>query len=219
MALARASKSFLEEQVKGLHELIAKAERGELVTADQIAVSVEESVARELLNAPLPQEQVIGGRVRVRIESAEPYFRGNQGAMVFRARATSERLPDQFAELELAGGLDQMKLVNGRLSARARIVHFSIVRASVGPLAQGALESLVRENLDSIQDLIPALEVPVRLDERVSIPSFDEGPVSAKGGELPVQAKVSHVLYANQRLWILIDARVGPWYTAPKAGS
>lgn len=218
MAIARTTKAFVEAQVAGLQELIGKAERGELVTADQIAVSVEESVARELLNAPLPQEQVIAGRVRVRIESAEPYFRGSQGAMLFRARATSEDLPGAFAELELGGGLDEMKLVNGRLSARARLVHFSIVRASVGPLAQGALESLVRENLGAIEDQIPPLEIPVHIDEKVSIDGFDAGPVSAKGGELPLQARVSHVLYANQRLWVLIDANVGPWKPATKAG-
>lgn len=217
--MARVTRTFLEAQVSGLQELIAKAERGELVTADQLAVSVDESVARELLNVPLPQEKIIGGNVRVSIEKAEPYFRGSQGAMLFRARATSQRMPAQFAELELGGGLDEMKLVEGRLSARVRLIHFSIVKASVGPLAQAALESLVRENLDSIQDLIPPLEVPVHLDERVAIPGFDEGPVSVKGGALAVKAKVSHVLYANQRMWVLIDAGIGEWEPDAKAGS
>jgi hypothetical protein len=215
-ARARVTKAFLEAQVAGLQGLIGKAERGELVTADQIAVGVEEGVARELLNAPLPQEQVIAGRLRVRIEAAEPYFRGSQGAMGFRARVTSEDLPGAFAELELGGTLGDMTLVGGRLSARVRLFHFSIIRASVGPLAQAALESVVRENLDAIQEQIPPLEVPVHIDEKISIDSFDAGPVSARGGELPLRAKVSHVLYAHQRLWVLIDAKVGPW--AKKAG-
>ena len=82
---------------------MAKAERGEIVTADQIAISVDEDVARELLNASLPLERVIGGRLRVRIDKVEPYFRGTRSALVFQARASSDDLKNAFADLELAG--------------------------------------------------------------------------------------------------------------------
>jgi hypothetical protein len=212
-AFARVNKAYLASQVAGLEALIAKADKGGLETASQIAVSLDESTARNLLNAPLPQEKVIAGRIRVSVVHAEPFFRGSQGALLFRARASSDRLPGHYAELEFAGGLEEMKLENGRLSARPRLLHFSIVQASAGPLAQAALESLVRENLDDIQGLIPALEVPVRLEERVSIPGFEEGPVSVKGGSVTVQGKISHVLYAEQRLWVLLDVGVGAWET------
>ena len=46
-ARARARKVFLENQLKGLRDLVSKAERGEIVTADQIAISLEE---REFLH-------------------------------------------------------------------------------------------------------------------------------------------------------------------------
>jgi hypothetical protein len=218
-AKAKVQKEFLEKQLVSLQELLAKAERGELVTADQIAISVDEGVAREILNASLPQEQVVGGHARIRIEGAEPFFRGNQAALLFQARVTSEDLPGQFAELELGGALEDLKLVDGRLAARVDLAHFTVRKASVGPLAQALVESLVRSNLSAIQDAIPAFEIPVRLDQHLEVDRFHEGPVEAAGGELPLTVEVSQVLQLNQRLWVLIDAKAGPWKAKKKEAS
>jgi hypothetical protein len=134
--------------------------------------------------------------------------------LLFHARVTSDELPNHFADLELAGGLQELKLVEGRLKADIEIVHFSVVKASVGPLAQGLVETLVRNNMALIQGAIPAFEVPVRLDQQVRIDRFEEGPVAAAGGELPLMVAVSQVLALNERLWILIDAKAGPWKPA-----
>ena len=43
-ARAKAQKRFLQEQVASLQELVARAERGELATADRIAIGVHENV-------------------------------------------------------------------------------------------------------------------------------------------------------------------------------
>lgn len=207
----KVRKDFLEKQVAGLTELLASAQKGELVTHDQIAISVDESVAQQILNASLPRDQPIGDHAVVRIEHAEAYFRGNQAAMGFRARVTSDRLPDQFAELELGGNLEDLKLVDGRLAGRVEIAHFTVRKASVGPLAQGIVENLVRGNLQLIQGAIPPFELPVKLDQQVKIDEFNAGPVSAAGGELPLTLQVSQVLPIRERLWILIGAKAGPW--------
>jgi hypothetical protein len=213
-ARAKASKVLLENQLVSLRQLLGRSERGELVTSNQIAIGIDEDVARQILNAPLPREQAVGGHVTIRIERAEPLFRGNQAGLVFQARATSVDVPDHFAALELAGSLADLKLEDGRLAARVALNHFSVREASVGPLGQGLLENLVRGHLETIQQAIPAFEVPVHLDQRIRLASFNEGPVSAAGGELPLAVAVSEVLPVNQRLWVLIDAKVGPWVGA-----
>jgi len=207
----KVEKGFLEKQIRSLESLVAQAERGELVTAGQIAIGIDEGVAREILNASLPQEIPAGEHANIRIESAEPYFRGSLAALLFTARITSPDLAGAFAEVELGGGLAGMKLVKGRLQARVSLGHFRVVKASVGPLAQGLVETLVRGKLADIQNSVPPFEVPVRLDQSISIAKFDEGPVSAKGGELPLSVEVSQVLAINQRLWVLIDSKAGPW--------
>jgi predicted transcriptional regulator len=210
-ARARVRKAFLEKQIAGLHELVAKAERGEVVTTDQIAISVDEGVANELLNASLPQERMIGGKLRVRIDAVEAFFRGTQSILAFRARATSDGLQGAYADLELAGGLSELSLRDGRLSAKVSLEHFSVLKASVGPLAQGVVEHLVRDNLGILADAVPPFEIPVRLDQTIRIGGFKEGPVSAAGGQLPLTLAVSQVLQINRKLWVLIDAKAGPW--------
>ena len=216
-ARARARKAFLESQIVGMKELVAKVERGEVVTADQVAISVDEVVARELLNASLPLERVIGGRLRVRIDKVEVYFRGSRSALVFQARATSDDLPNAFADLELAGGLADLELKDGRLSAKVALTHFSVLHASLGALAQGVVEHVVRDNLGSLAEVIPPFEIPVGLDQTIRIPGLKEGPVSAAGGQLPLKLTVSQVLQINQKLWVLIDAKAGPWEPNPEA--
>ncbi len=213
----KVQQGFLENQIKSLESLLAQAERGELVTAGQIAIGIDEGVAREILNASLPQEVPAGEHAKIRIETAEPYFRGNVPALLFTARITSPDLAGAFAEVELGGGLSGMKLVKGRLQARVSLGHFRVLKASVGPLAQGLVENLVRGKLADIQQSVPPFEVPVRLDQSIGIARFDEGPVAANGGELPLSVEVSQVIAANQRLWILIDSKAGPWKKATAA--
>jgi hypothetical protein len=213
-ARERMRKQVLEKQLVELEELRGKAERGELVRADQIAVSIGEKAATEILNVPLPREQVIAGRARVRLEQAVAYFRGNQAILLFKARAQSEDWKNAYADLELAGGLDDVELSEGRLRARVQLVHFTVLEASVGTLAVGVVERLVRDNLQVLQGAIPPFEVPVRLDEQIALTSFEEGPVSARGGALPLAVQVAQVLNINERMWILLDVKAGPWKAA-----
>jgi len=218
-ARAKAQKAFLTKGIAELTELAEKAERGELATSGHIAIGVDETTASTILNASLPQEQIVAGRIRIRIESVTPFFRGNQAALVFKSRVTSEDMPEQFAALELAGALNEITLVEGTLAGRVELAHFRVTSASVGPLAQGLVESLVRGNLGLIQDVIPPFQIPVRLDQLVRVDRFAEGPVEAPGGELPLAAEVAEVLALNTRLWVLIEAKAGPWKAAERAGA
>ena len=152
----------------------------------------------------------------MRIDKVEPYFRGTQSALVFQARASSDDLKNAFADLELAGGLSDLALRDGRLSAKVALGHFSVLNASVGPLAQGVVEHLVRDNLGSLAEVIPPFEIPVGLDQTIRIGGLKEGPVSAAGGQLPLKLTVSQVLQINKRLWVLIDAKAGPWEGIPE---
>jgi hypothetical protein len=215
-ARAKTEKAFLVKGIAELEELAEKAEEGDLVTSGHIAIGVDETTASTILNASLPQEQVVARRIRIRIESVIPFFRGNQAAVVFKSRVTSEDLPNQFAALELAGALNEIKLVEGTLRGQVELAHFRVTNASVGPLAQGVVESLVRGNLGLIQDVIPPFQIPVRLDQLVRVDRFAEGPVEAAGGELPLAAEVAQVLSLNTRLWVLIEAKAGPWKAAKR---
>jgi hypothetical protein len=53
----------------------------------------------------------------------------------------------------------------------------------------------------------------------VRVDRFEEGPVSAAGGELPLTIEVAQVLALGQRLWVLIDAKAGPWTASPASSA
>ena len=214
MTLARSTAAFRRSQIEGLEALIARAEKGELVTADQIAIGISEDAVKTLLNASLPREVVVKDRLRVRVESAEPFFRGNRAALLFRAKASSVGMPTASATLELGGGLEQFRFEDGKLLAKVSLGHFTVLESSIGDLASNALDSLVRPNIAMIQDAIPAVEVPVEIAQSIKIGGLTEGAVVAKPGALPLEIAVSQVVPVNQRLWVLLKAKAGPWQTA-----
>jgi len=214
-ARARANARLLGEQIRSLEALVAKAEAGELDTDQQVAVAVSEDVVTSLVGASLPLEIKINERVRLRLESVQAFFRGNRSGLLMRARVSSVDVPDAFATLELGGALKEFTFAEGKLSTSASIEHFSVIESSVGDLAADLVENLVKENLQLIQQAIPPLVVPVNLEESVKIDGLTEGVVVAKPGTLPLAIAVAQVLPVNGRLWILLDAKAGPWKPLP----
>jgi hypothetical protein len=210
----RSQAEFRRGQIASLEKLIAQAEKGDLVTTDLIAIGISEEAVRTLLNASLPQETVVADRLRVRLESAEPSFRGNKAGLLLRARASSVDAPDAYATLEMGGGLEDFKLDGGKLTATVRLAHFSVLESSIGDLAADALDSLVRANAEAIQHAIPPIEIPVQLEESIQIGGLTEGAVVAKPGALPLRISVSRVIPVNERLWVLLQAKAGPWQPA-----
>lgn len=214
VARARASAVFLKEQIGGLQELVRRAEAGELVTENQLAIGISEGVAKELIDASLPQEAVVAERLRVRIESATPIFRGTKAALLFQARVSGVHTPSASASVELGGNLEEFRLHEGRLLARVNLVHFSVLEASVGDLAADVVDNLIKRNLEAIQAAIPEIQIPVHLEQSIKIDGLDEGAVVAKPGSLPLGISVAQVIPVNERLWVLIDAKAGPWQRA-----
>lgn len=214
VALKRAQAVFRREQIASLEKLIAKAEKGELVTSDLIAIGISEELVKALLGASLPQEVVVADRLRVRLESAEPVFRGNKAGLLFRARVSSVDAPNAYATVEMGGTLENFKLDGGKLTAAVRLAHFSVIESSIGDLAADALDGLVRANAGAIQNAIPPVEIPVELERSVTIGGLTEGAVVARPGALPLDISVRHVVPVNQRLWILLQAKAGPWQPA-----
>lgn len=218
-ARARAQGSFLRDQIAGLQNTIGQVERGELTTTDQVAIGVSEDLVRSLLNASLPLETVLAERLRVRVESATPLFRGSRAALLFRTTVSSVNVPGASASLEIGGALESFELAEGRLRARVKVAHFEVRESGLGDLAADAIETLFRAHAATFQDAIPALEIPVQLDEAISIGGLREGPVVAKPGALPLNVGVSNVIVGDRRLWVLLKAEAGKWQPQVAAAS
>lgn len=207
----RATEAFLVAQVADLKRLIARVETGDLVSRDRIAISVSESIVKQLIDATLPTETTIARRFRVRIESAQPFFRGNNAALVFQAVARGLEPDTPTARVEIAGSLERVRIENGRLIADVKLAHFKILDTSIGDVAADVVERLVGDNPDAFVGLLPSVEIPVHLEQTVTIAGLDAGPVAARGGVMPLEMTVAEVIAVGERLWVLVDARAGPW--------
>jgi hypothetical protein len=212
-ARARAAESVALAEIADLHKLIAKAEAGELSTETRVAIGIAESVSKELLEASLPQEKLIAERLIVRLETAQPFFRGNNAVLVFQASARTPT-SSAVAHLELGGRLKNFRIEQGRLMSEVEIVHFKVLDSSLGDMGSDVLENVVRGNLDSLSGLLPGLEIPVTLEESIPIPGLRAGVVQVKAGSLPLKMGLAEVIPVRERLWILLDVSAGPWMAA-----
>ena len=220
-----AEKRLLERQVAGLRELVAAAEQGTLLRAGQLLVGADEATIERLIAASLPQELVLAGRFRVRLESAEVRFRSSQGLIVLKGRASPLQSGDTFVDVRLEGGLDDVTVreSTGTLLARVAVYHLQVERAAAGGAAGAAIrrlaEALGRERMDALSELVPPLEIPIRVEESVGTDGFQEGPVNVRAGELKVRASVARVLALQGRLWVVLDVVAGPWRPGRREGS
>jgi hypothetical protein len=196
---------------------VAKAEGGGLETRDQIAVGISEAVVKTLVDASLPQKVELGGRVELTLESARAFFRGSRSALALRASLRSADVQGAHADVELGGMLKDFEISKGKLSTRVSLIHFSVLEASLGDLGADVVDRLVKQNLGAIERAIPPVVIPVSIEEKVRIGGLTEGTVVAKSGALPLAFSVAQVIPVRERLWILLDAKAGPWETAAEA--
>ena len=213
---ARAREAVALSQIANLQQLVEKAEAGQLVSADRIAISLSEETAKSIFDASLPQEKTLAERVKVRIESAQPFFNGNNAGLLFQASARGTTI-GATARLELGGRLVDFRIEKGRLTASVELVHFKVLDSSLGDMGSDVLESLVRANQPAIAAMLPTLEVPVHLEQSIPVAGLDEGVVQVEPGVLPFQITLAEVIPVNRRLWILLDVKAGPWQAAAAA--
>ena len=211
-AEARTLKAVYENQIAGLEDLRARAERGEdVLDKSLLAVSIDETAVKTLIVATLPPEVKLGERVALRLEKTEAYFRHTQAVVVFEGRLISADLHGAFVQVSLAGGLDKVTFDEGRLTTRVKLYQARVQDTSLGNIAAGAMGKLVSAHLGDIEDAIPAIEVPVRLDQSIELGGLEHGPVTVGPGALPLQVSVERILPNGQRLWVLLKVATGPW--------
>lgn len=218
VALERTAESALLGQIESLKALVARAEGGDLSARDRVVIGISEELSKALLDLSLPQEQVLGDRVRVRIERAQPFFQGNNAALVFEATAEGLKT-GASAHLQLGGRLVNFRVVEGRLKADVELIHFKVIDSSLADMGSGILERLIQDHLGALARLTPKFEIPVRLEQAIKIGGLDEGVVMAQGGVLPLSMSVAEVVPVNHRLWVFLEVKGGPWKSAAKGAA
>ena len=209
-AHARAKKTLYEKQIQGLQETLARFRQAP-PSKRRLLVAVDEEVFGEVVGATLPLQVPIKDRLSLRLEKASAYFRYTQGVVMFEGRLAGIQRPDRFLSMRLAGGIDDVSFKDGSLSAHVKLYYFEVLGSGLGDMGRSVIEQLVRDNLALVEDAIPPIVIPVRLEQAIALPGLGEGPVSVEPGTLPLSVAVAQTLSLDGRLWISIDVDAGPW--------
>jgi hypothetical protein len=206
----------LTRQNENLRQMIQATSERRLVAAEWLAVAVDEAAVKTVIEAALPQEADIGERWHVQVVKAEVSFRSGSNLVKLDAQVTDKSSPDRIAYVVYEGGLDDIEVgADGRLETRVLIdgVELPAARAAGADAAQLAsiASQLAGQNLETLQGLLPAVAIPVRLQQNIAIEGLGDGPVQVDAGELPVKATVARVLPLSGRLWVFLDVEMGPW--------
>lgn len=192
--------------------VVGRLERGEpLMPPGDASVAVTDSLIRDLISSHLPLEAEVEG-FHVRLQRAEVTFRGNA---VVRLRGTLEphHIPGLEAQVDVLGALEGLAVdpLGSILSARIAIDHFSIERvAGLGSLLGGsALDEVARLIRLKVEDRLPKIHIPIRVQQTIDLPAVTRGPVRIEGASLPLKVTVSEVMAVRGRLWVALHFEPG----------
>jgi hypothetical protein len=208
----RAQKVLLQREVEGLRASVARLERGEPVLPQgDVAVAVADALVRDLIRAQLPFRAEVD-RFHVALEDAEVRFRGSP-TIELRGTVNLKQRPSLAAAVTLIGALDEIAVdpATATLKAKITVDHLSIESAAgIEQLLSGAtLDEVARLLRLQIRDKLPALQIPVKVQQSIDLPAVTQGPVRLEGARMPLQAAVSQVLAGQGTLWIAVHFEPG----------
>jgi hypothetical protein len=215
MVRLAAEEALLERRRQGLEALTAaaKGNGGRIVVLRDALVVVHQDLVQQVLDAALPFEQVVASRYRIEAQKARVQFEDGFASIQLHGKASLADRPGVAAEVTLFSGLDIVELDERSGVLRGGVRVFALEARSVdvhglGAPAEQLVEDLGKEKLDEFSPLLSSIGIPVRLDDRVTIPSLGpSGGVAIAAAELPVGLAVHDVKSFRHRLWVTLETR------------
>jgi hypothetical protein len=214
-----AKLAVLEREVAGLRASVAKLQKGEAVLPeDAVVVSIGEDVVKQFLNAQMPFAIEVES-YKIELKDAIANFTGTpsvtlQGAIVHKD------YPDYVGEVRAIGALDSIEVdaSSGTLRARVAIDHVDLLQAGglEKILASGTLDELARTIRKQLAGKVPEVQIPVKIEQSIDLPSLTQGPVRVQGASMPLAVSVADVFAGQGRLWIALNVVPGDLVKATK---
>ena len=208
----RAQKVVLKREVDGLRAAVARLEKGQAVLPlDDIAIAIEDTLLRDLIAAQLPFEMDVD-RFHLSLTEAEAQFRGSPVVRLRGALNLREK-PELAAAVNVIGALEDIQVENASSTLRAKIAvdHIGIEKAAgIEQILSGStLDEAARLIRLQLQDRLPLIQIPVKLQKSIELPAITTGPVRIDGASMPLQVAVSEVMAGQGRLWIAVHFQPG----------
>jgi hypothetical protein len=202
-----ARQSALQREVEGLRTTVAKLERGEpILPEDAVVVAVSESVIKEFLDAQLPFE-ADADKFKVKLTKGEAVFRGSPAVHLAGSIWPAEH-PDLVGEVRVQGALEDIRVEaeTGTLRATLALDHVDLVQ--MGGLEKfvpgGSMNELARTVRKQLEPHLPAIQIPVTIEQGIQLPSVTHGPVLIHGARMPLAVSVAEVFAGSGILWVAV---------------
>lgn len=208
----REQQVVLEREVQGLRDIVRGLDAGEaLLPASDIIVAVDDTFVQGLLSAELPIELALGP-FRVSLTGVKVAFAGAplielQGHVVREGSVAVE------GDVRVLGALTDLAIDtdNAVLRASVAVDHLAIDRvAGLDAFVSGStLDEVARTIRLQMASRLPTLQIPIAVQQSISVPGLTEGPVTISPARLPLTASISRTLAGRGRLWVAIHVEVG----------
>jgi hypothetical protein len=121
--------------------------------------------------------------------------------------------PDFEAAVTVIGALEEIKVdpASSILKARIAVDHVGIEKAGglESILGGSAMDEVARMVRLQIEDQLPPIQIPVKVQQSIDLPAVTQGPVRIDGATMPLQVAVSQVVAGQGRLWIAVHLQPG----------
>ncbi len=213
-----AREALLSRQNEELVKLATAAENGTLLDFKGVLIVVDQVLVQDLLRAVTPLEADVGSGFHVKIDSADTTF-GDGVALVSMTGTASVGGASVGSQVTVLAAIDVVELrpVSGVLECRVSIlgVEAQDARALGHNDPVGRLtEALTRGGLAL---LLGSLEIPVSVEDRLSIPAVESKRLQIAAENLPLTIAVQQVKAFGGRLWVFVDAALAPRPAKPEA--
>jgi len=202
-----AQQSALEREAEGLRATVARLERGEpILPEDAVVVAVSDTVIRQFLDAQLPFE-ADADKFKVKLTQGEAVFRGSPAVHLTGSIWMPDH-PKLVGEVRAQGALEniQVEPETGTLRAKIALDHVELVQ--MGGLEKyipgGSLNELARMVRKKLEPRLPAVQIPVKIEQGIDLPSVTRGPVRLHGAHMPLEVSVADVFAGSGVLWVAV---------------
>lgn len=209
--MVSVSETLLVRQTQELGRLIAAAEQKSLFDFGGILVVVDQGLVQDLLRGATPLEADVGGGFHVRVDSAETSFADGLALVRLDGNA-SVAGKAASADVSVYGAIDVVELDSTSGVMKCRVSVFGVDAAHADVLG---VDEPVRRLTEALTHgglalLLGSIEVPVRIENRLSIPAVESHRLRIASVDLPVQVGVEDVKVLGGKLWVRVKAAIGP---------
>lgn len=206
-----AQEALLTRQNQALVELTAAAEKGTLLNFKDILVVVDQSLVQDLLRAVVPLDADVGKGFHVRIDSAETAF-GSGVALVRLAGIATREGSELGAQVTVLGAIDAVQVDAGSGVLRCNVAILGVEAVDAKALGRNDPVGRLTEALahGGLSMLLGGLEIPVRVENHLSIPAVASKRLQIVAEQLPLTVGVGQIKVFGGKLWVFVDVALKP---------